>query len=112
MRERRHVSARRRAVGFGMSASLSGLLRDVLAEVGIDLVPSMPQAELVLVHVEGLGGLRQLGAAAARHPQAALYAVLSFADDTLAQRALQQGARGCFALGRPLEELRRLLRAG
>jgi hypothetical protein len=88
--------------------SLPALLGDVLCELG--LLPSAhgpDDADLVLVHVEGPAGLAHLDRAARRHgPRAVILALLPFADDRLRRDALARGARGVFALGTPLTQLR------
>ena len=105
-----------RALLVGGDASLSSLLADVLGELGIALELDGPglaaRPDLVLVHVERGEGIQRLLARARelmRHGP--LIVLVPFADERLVQLALRLGARDCFALGRPLEELRRMLRA-
>ncbi len=97
------------ALLLGAEDSLAALLRDVLAEVGIALStgearPSRP--DLVLVHVErGESMLAALqGARDGTYP-APVFVLVPFSDERMMQRALRLGARGCFALGQPLEVL-------
>lgn len=106
-----------RALLLGGDASLSSLLTDVLGELGIALDLDGPgmavvRPDLVLVHVErGEGIQRLLDRARELMRQGPLIVLVPFADERLVQLALRLGARDCFALGRPLEELRRVLRA-
>ncbi|MCY1022386.1 DNA-binding response regulator [Pyxidicoccus sp. MSG2] len=104
-----------RALLVGGDASLSSLLTDVLGELGIALELDGPglavRPDLVLVHVErGEGIQRLLARARELMGQGPLIVLVPFADERLVQLALRLGARDCFALGRPLEELRRMLR--
>lgn len=105
-----------RALLLGGDASLSSLLTDVLGELGIALELDGPGAaarpDLVLVHAErGEAIQRLLNRARELLRQGPLIVLVPFADERLVQLALRLGARDCFALGRPLEELRRVLRA-
>ncbi|WP_426757452.1 DNA-binding response regulator [Myxococcus sp. Y35] len=104
-----------RALLLGGDASLGSLLMDVLAELGIALELSAPEdgrTDLVLVHVErGESLQRQLQRARELSAQAPVIVLVPFADERLVGLALRLGARDCFALGRPLEELRRVLLA-
>ncbi|WIG97768.1 DNA-binding response regulator [Myxococcus sp. SDU36] len=104
-----------RALLLGGDASLSSLLRDVLAELGIALESGAPAGgcpDLVLVHVErGESLQRRLQRARELSPQRPIIALVPFADERLMGLALRLGARDCFALGRPLGELRRVLLA-
>lgn len=88
---------------------------DVLAELGIALELSAPtggRPDLVLVHVErGEGLQRQLQRARELAPHEPIIVLVPFADERLVGLALRLGARDCFALGRPLGELRRVLLA-
>ncbi|KFE69382.1 hypothetical protein [Hyalangium minutum] len=101
------------ALLLGADESLAALLADVLSEVGISLhVGEGPPArpDLVLVQIErGESLLSALqGARDGTYP-APVFVLLPFADDRMMQRALRLGARGCFALGQPLEVLRRMV---
>jgi DNA-binding NarL/FixJ family response regulator len=103
------------ALLLGSDASLAALLADVLTEVGIVLhvgaaPPSRP--DLVLVQLErGESLLSTLQSARDGTYPAPVFVLLPFADDQMMQRALRMGARGCFALGQPLEVLRRMVLA-
>lgn len=103
------------ALLLGADDSLAALLTDVLSEVGITLHVGEARSarpDLVLVQVErGEGLLNALqGARDGTYP-APVFILLPFADERMMQRALRLGARGCFALGQPLEGLRRMLLA-
>jgi len=103
------------ALLLGADDSLAALLSDVLSEVGITLHVGEARSarpDLVLVQVErGEGLLNALqGARDGTYP-APVFILLPFADDRMMQRALRLGARGCFALGQPLEGLRRMVLA-
>ncbi|AEI67773.1 hypothetical protein [Corallococcus macrosporus] len=104
-----------RALLLGGDASLGSLLMDVLAELGIALELSAStggRPDLVLVHVErGEGLQRQLQRARELAPHGPVIVLVPFADERLVGLALRLGARDCFALGRPLGELRRVLLA-
>ena len=104
-----------RALVVGADEPLAALLSDVLKEIGIALHtdearPLRP--DLVLLHIQrGEGLLNALqGARDGTYP-APIFVLLPFADDRLMQRALRLGARGCFALGQPLEALRQMVLA-
>lgn len=103
------------ALLLGSDASLASLLADVLSEVGIALhvgaaPPSRP--DFVLVQLErGESLLSTLQSARDGTYPAPVFVLLPFADDRMMQRALRLGARGCFALGQPLEGLRRMVLA-
>ncbi|WP_224249577.1 response regulator [Hyalangium gracile] len=103
------------ALLLGADDSLAELLSDVLAEVGISLHVGEERSarpDLVLVQVErGEGILNALQLARDGTYPAPVFILLPFADDRLMQRALRLGARGCFALGQPLEGLRQMLLA-
>lgn len=103
------------ALLLGADASLAALLADVLAEVGVALhVGAAPPArpDLVLVQLErGESLLSTLQSARDGTYPAPIFVLLPFADDRMMQRALRMGARGCFALGQPLEGLRRMVLA-
>jgi DNA-binding NarL/FixJ family response regulator len=104
-----------RALVVGADEPLAALLSDVLKEIGIALYTdeARPQRpDLVLLHVhrgEDLLSALQ-GARDGTYP-APVFVLLPFADDRLVQRALRLGARGCFALGQPLEALRQMVLA-
>lgn len=105
-----------RAFLLGGDTSLSSLLADVLGELGIalDLDGAAPavRPDLVLVHVErGAGLQRLLGRAREVMGLGPIIVLVPFADERMVQLALRLGARDCFALGRPLDELRRVLLA-
>ncbi len=101
------------AVLHAADASLEALLRDVLSDIGIELRrPGEPCArpDVVLALVQrGDSMPRVLETAGA--PCSPVVLVLPFADERLARLGVELGARGCYALGTPLEELRRLLKA-
>ncbi|MFP2907638.1 DNA-binding response regulator [Pyxidicoccus sp. 3LFB2] len=104
------------ALLLGGDASLSSLLADVLGELGIALdvdgAARTARPDLVLMHVErGAGIQRLLWQAREVVGDGPIIVLVPFADERLVQLAIRLGARDCFALGRPLEELRRLLLA-
>lgn len=103
------------ALLLGADASLAALLTDVLAEVGITLhvgEAHSTRPDLVLVQVErGESLLHALQSARDGTYPAPVFILLPFADEQMMQRALRLGARGCFALGQPLEGLRRMVLA-
>lgn len=93
-------------------SSLEALLRDVLGDVGFSLhgpgqAGVRPSVTLALVQ-RGDSVPRVLQAAGAQG--APVVVLLPFDDERLARLAVRLGARGCFALGTPLEELKRLLK--
>ena len=91
-----------RALLLGADESLASLLADVLGDLGIALFLDAGDAarpDLVLTHARDCAAT------------APVVVLLPFADERLVSRALCQGARACFALGRPLDELRALLRS-
>ncbi len=104
-----------RALLLGGDASLGSLLADVLAELGIALELSPATAErpdLVLVHVERGESLPcQIQLAREFTSEGPVIVLVPFADERLVGLALRLGARDCFALGSPLDELRRVLMA-
>jgi hypothetical protein len=105
-----------RTLLVGGDASLSSLLADVLGELGIALdldgAGAVARPDLVLVHAErGASIQRLLGRALEVMGPGPIIVLVPFADERLVQLAIRMGARDCFALGRPLEELRRLLLA-
>jgi DNA-binding NarL/FixJ family response regulator len=104
-----------KALFLGADDSLAALLADVLSEVGITLHVGEARSacpDLVLVQVErGESLLSALQSARDGTYPAPVFILLPFADERMTQRALRLGARGCFALGQPLEELRRMVLA-
>ncbi|MDY7229638.1 DNA-binding response regulator [Hyalangium rubrum] len=98
---------------LGANDSLSALLRDVFAEDGLALhtgEAGAPRADLVLVHIQrGESVLGALQSARDGTYPAPVFVLVPFADERLIQLALRLGARGCFALGQPLDELRRMV---
>ncbi|OJT21344.1 hypothetical protein BO221_26335 [Archangium sp. Cb G35] len=93
--------------------SLRSLLSDVLGDMGIALRPggggTRPDVVLALVQREDSMS-RVLGAAGNEAGAAPVFALLPFEDERLRQLAVSLGARGCYALGTPLEFLKELLR--
>ncbi|WP_224360557.1 DNA-binding response regulator [Hyalangium versicolor] len=108
----RHIG---HALLLGADESLAALLCDVLVEVGITLQVGeahVARPDLVLVQVgRGESVLSALQTARDGTYPAPVFVLLPFADERLMQRALRLGARGCFALGQPLDELRRMVLA-
>ncbi len=93
--------------------SLCSLLRDVLGDMGIVLHPSGVEArpDVVLALVQGEDSVsRVLRGAGNEAGPAPVIVLLPFDDERLRRSSLNQGARGCYALGTPLEELKGLLR--
>jgi DNA-binding NarL/FixJ family response regulator len=103
------------ALLLGADDSLEALLRDVLAEVGIALSTDEARSsrpDLVLVHLQrGESMLAALQSARDGTYPAPVFVLLPFFDDRMIQQALRLGARGCFALGQPLESLCRMVLA-
>jgi DNA-binding NarL/FixJ family response regulator len=103
------------ALLLGADDSLAALLTDVLSEVGVTLHVGEARSarpDLVLVQVgRGENLLNALQSARDGTYPAPVFILLPFADDRMMQRALRLGARGCFALGQPLEGLRRMVLA-
>lgn len=103
------------ALLLGADDSLAALLTDVLSEVGITLHVGEARSarlDLVLIQIErGENLLNALQSARDGTYPAPVFVLLPFADDRMMQRALRLGARGCFALGQPLEGLRRMVLA-
>jgi DNA-binding NarL/FixJ family response regulator len=103
------------ALLLGADDSLAALLGDVLSEVGISVHvggdrPARP--DLVLLQVErGESILTALQEARDGTYPAPIFILLPFDDERMMQRALRLGARGCFALGQPLDALRRMVLA-
>ena len=92
---------------LGTDAPLTALLADVLSDEGVSLAPAGAQADVVLALV---GRAEALAPALQRARGAPLILLLPFADERVQRRALELGARGCFALGEPLAGLRALVR--
>lgn len=103
------------ALLLGADDSLAALLSDVLSEVGIAVQVGAARSarpDLVLVQVgRGDSLLGALQSARDGTYPAPVFILLPFADERLMQRALRLGARGCFALGQPIEGLRQMLLA-
>ncbi len=103
------------ALLLGADDSLAALLTDVLAELGITLHVGEARSsrmDLVLVQIaRGESLLSALQSARDGTYPAPVVILLPFADERMMQRALRLGARGCFALGQPLEGLRRMVLA-
>nr|WP_211194145.1 response regulator [Pyxidicoccus fallax] len=101
---------------MGGDSSLGSLLTDVLGELGIaldvgDTGPTV-RPDVVLAHAErGEAILPLLARARELTPEGPVIVLVPFADERLVRLALRLGARDCFALGRPLDELRRVLLA-
>ena len=98
----------------GADAHLTALLADVLRDEGVQVAPAGAAAgsagaapDLTLALVSRPEALPR---ALAHTPQAPVIVLLPFAEERLQRRALELGARGCFALGQPLEALRALVR--
>lgn len=101
---------------LGADGSLVSLLWDVLGEAGItvrteDVRGERPEAVLVMVQ-RGGNILSALQCAQDTFGPAPIFILLPFADERLTQLALRLGAHGCFALGQPMEELRRMVLVG
>jgi DNA-binding NarL/FixJ family response regulator len=98
---------------LGADDSLAALLRDVFAEVGIALSTGeagSARVDLVLVHIQrGESMLGALQSARDGTYPAPVFVLVPFFDERMIQRALRLGARGCFALGQPLEALCRMV---
>jgi hypothetical protein len=93
--------------------SLRSLLGDVLGDMGIALRPSGAEAppDVVLALVQGGDSVSRVLHGAGNEPGGApVIVLLPFDDERLRRSVLSQGARGCYALGTPLEELKGLLR--
>lgn len=97
----------------GADESLRSLLSDVLGDMGIRLVP--PEArvgppDVVLALVEREDSVpRVLRAVAECSGRVPVLVLLPFEDERLRRLAMGLGAWGCYALGTPLEALKRLL---
>lgn len=98
---------------LGADDSLAALLRDVFVEVGIVLSTGEARSarpDVVLVHVQrGESMLSAVQSARDGTYPAPLVVLVPFFDERMIQRALRLGARGCFALGQPLEALCRMV---
>ncbi len=103
------------ALLLGADDSLVALLRDVFAEMGIALSTGEARAalpDLVLVHLQrGESMLAAIQRARDGTYPAPVFVLVPFFDDRMIQQALRLGARGCFALGQPLESLCRMVLA-
>lgn len=87
------------------------LLRDVLVDFGISIALEGEPPGVVLAHLpRGSRPGDVLEAAQRVFGEAPVLLVLPFADDGLAADACRLGFAGCYALGRPLEELAAALR--
>jgi len=97
----------------GADESLRSLLSDVLGDMGIPLeadgAGARPDVVLALVQREDSvpGVLRAVEEASGAAP---VIVLLPFEDERLRCLAMRLGARSCYALGTPLEALKRLLR--
>jgi|GEM_PF-2674496 len=93
--------------------SLRSLLSDVLGDMGIALRAGggaeRPDVVLALVQREDSMS-RVLRVAGNEAGPAPVLALLPFEDERLRRLAVSLGARGCYALGTPLESLKELLR--
>jgi hypothetical protein len=101
---------------LGTDASLGSLLSDVLGEAGLTVYTEDPGGErpgAVLVMVPRGGNiLSTLQCVQDAFGPAPVFILVPFADGRLTQLALRLGAHGCFALGQPMEELRRMVLTG
>ncbi|MET0403953.1 MAG: DNA-binding response regulator [Cystobacter sp.] len=97
----------------GADESLRSLLSDVLGDMGIPLEVegrgTRPDVVLALVQREDSvpGVLRAVAEASGEAP---VIVLLPFEDERLRCLAMRLGARSCYALGTPLETLKRLVR--
>jgi DNA-binding NarL/FixJ family response regulator len=110
----RPAARARQVVLQGEDESLRSLLSDVLEDMGLMLSASgegrgWPDVVLVLVQ-RGDSLFRVLQQARHEAGSAPVLALLPFDDERLRHLALSLGARGCYALGTPLEQLMGLLR--
>jgi DNA-binding NarL/FixJ family response regulator len=97
----------------GADESLRSLLSDVLGDMGFALCSGGSEArpDVVLVLVQrGDSVSRVLQVSGNESGPAPVVVLLPFDDERLRRSALKLGARGCYALGTPLEELKGLLR--
>jgi hypothetical protein len=93
--------------------SLRSLLSDVLGDMGIALRPGggMERPDVVLALVQREDSMSRVLRVAGNEAGAApVFALLPFEDERLRRQAVSLGARGCYALGTPLESLKELLR--
>lgn len=105
--------APRQVVLHGADESLRALLSDVLGDMGLLLrTPGGGgRADVVLALVQREDSVpRVLRAAGDEAGAAPVVVLLPFEDERLRRLAMSLGARGCYALGTPLEALKRLLR--
>jgi len=87
------------------------LLRDVVVDLGISIAAEGESPGVVLAHLARETRPDDVLAEARREfGDAPVLLVLPFADDALAAEARRLGFAGCYALGRPLEELAAALR--
>ncbi len=87
------------------------LLRDVLIDLGIPVTDEGDSPGVVLAHLSRETRPDDVLADARRaFGDAPVLLVLPFADDGLAADALRLGFAGCYALGRPLDELAAAIR--
>ena len=104
--------APRQVVLHGADESLRALLSDVLEDMGLLLRGSgagaRPDVVLALVQRED-SVPRVLRVAGDEAGAAPVVVLLPFEDERLRQLAMSLGARDCYALGTPLERLKRLL---
>jgi hypothetical protein len=91
----------------GAEGPLAALLQDVLRDEGVQVAAPAAEADVVLAVVARPDALAP---ALRRHGGAPVIVLLPFAQEGLQRQALGLGARGCFALGEPLERLRALVR--
>ena len=99
-------------VVHGADESLRSLLNDVLGDMGLALRgfgDDAGQPDVVLALVQRGDSLPRL-LQTAQEEAAPVVVLLPFEDERLRGLALNLGARGCYALGTPLEELKRVLR--
>lgn len=97
----------------GADESLRALLSDVLGDMGLTLCGRADEArpDVVLALVQrGESVSRVLQVAGNESGLTPVVVLLPFDDERLRRSALNLGARGCYALGTPLEELKGLLR--
>jgi len=103
------------ALLLGADDSLVALLRDVFAEMDIALSTGEARSalpDLVLVQLQrGESMLAAMQRARDGTHPAPVFVLVPFFDDRMIQQALRLGARGCFALGQPLESLCRMVLA-
>lgn len=96
----------------GDDGALGALLSEVLAEAGLVAHTGPPpfDLQLVLVHVAGPWAIGRLQRMALQElPTIPVVAILPFDDTKLGWAAMKAGARGVYALGTPLDQLRELI---